>query len=161
MGDNQRHAILSNEIIRRLSVIDMEHHGPGEVMEVLEEIIQEMKSSGYKREKIREMVIDGVKGWKRKIERRRLNGEDLYRTAKKTLKTRIRKKLTEKENWFKDKEIDEEAIDEEKKRGKRKIGDREEKPKPNNVVKAVMTAGWDKVLHFVGRSLLNRIFRPK
>ena len=44
------------------------------------------------------MVIDGVKDWKRKIERRMLNGEDLYRTAKKTLKTRIRKKLTEKEN---------------------------------------------------------------
>ena len=66
-----------------------------------------MKSSGYKREIVREVVISGVKGWKRKIDRRKKEGTDFYRTAKKTLKMRIKKKLTEKETWFKEKTKDE------------------------------------------------------
>ena len=54
------------------------------------------------------MTISGVKGWKRKIDRRKQEGSDFYRTAKKTLKTRIKKKLTEKETWFKEKIHDDE-----------------------------------------------------
>ena len=108
MGDKQRFAILSNELIRRLSTIDTEYTETEEIIRVIEEFIQEMKSSGYKREITREVTISGVKGWKRKIDRRKQEGSDFYRTAKKTLKTRIKKKLTEKETWFKEKIDDDE-----------------------------------------------------
>ena len=66
MGDQQRYAILTNELIRRLSTIDTEYVTAGEVMEVIEVFICEMKSSGYSREQTRETVVAGVKGWKRK-----------------------------------------------------------------------------------------------
>ena len=51
-------------------------------MRVIEEFMQEMKSSGYSREKTREIVIGGVKGWKRKLARRKKGGTEFYRTAK-------------------------------------------------------------------------------
>ena len=107
MGDHQRYAILTNELIRRLSQINVEHVDIIEVIKVIEVFTQEMKSSEYTREQIRETVIGGVKGWRRKIERRKREGIGFYRTAPSTLKTRVRKKLMERETWFKDRDIQE------------------------------------------------------
>ena len=73
---------------------------------------QEMKSSGYTREKTREVVIGGTKGWKRKIARREAKGQEFYREATKTLKGRVRKKLLERETWFKEKDDEEEDLPE-------------------------------------------------
>ena len=57
----------TNELIRRLSLVDVDNVEKEELVRVLEQFIQEMKSSGYSRERIREVVIGGVKGWQRKI----------------------------------------------------------------------------------------------
>ena len=45
----------------------------------------------------------GLLGWKRKIKRRKDDGQEFYRNAKSTLATRCRKKLLEKTSWYKEK----------------------------------------------------------
>ena len=111
MGDQQKYAILSNELIRRLSTIDTEYVTVAEIMEVIEVFICEMKSSGYSREQTRNTVISGIKGWKRKVEKRRKEGVPFYRSAKSTLSGRVRKKLLERETWYQDKEKEEDNED--------------------------------------------------
>jgi hypothetical protein len=54
------------------------------------------------------MVVSGVLGWRRKIQRRKKEGTEFYRTAKSTLAGRCKKKLTEKSTWFKRKRNEEE-----------------------------------------------------
>ena len=83
---------------------------------------------------MKEVVISGMKGWKSKMKRRVLTGR-MYRSAKSTLPTRCRKKLTEKTSWYRkrkrmeDEEEDPEGCSTEESRsgGKRKI---EEESKP-------------------------------
>ena len=86
-----------------MSTIDTEYVEKEEILKVIEVFIQEMKSSGYTREQSREIVIGGIKGWKRKVERRKKEGLGFYRLAKSTLPTRVRKKLMERETWYKEK----------------------------------------------------------
>ena len=109
MGDQQKFQILTNELIRRLSLIDVENIEMSDVLVVFEVFIQEMKSSGYGRGKIRDVVIGGIKGWRRKIERRKTEGKGFYRHARSTLKSRNYRKLMEKESWFKNSQKDEEV----------------------------------------------------
>ena len=102
MGDQQRHAILSNELIRRLSNIN--HQDPNlqeETTSTIETFTQQLKSSGYSRKGFREIVVSGTLGWKRKVQRREKDGIEFYRSAKTTLAARCRKKLLEKVTWYK------------------------------------------------------------
>ena len=45
-------------------------------------------------------VVDGIRGWKNKIERRKREKQPFYRLAKNTLHARVKKKLMEKETWY-------------------------------------------------------------
>ena len=47
------------------------------------------------------MIVSGYKGWKRRLERRKEEGGEKYRSTAGSLKSRSRKKLTGKEDWFK------------------------------------------------------------
>ena len=49
------------------------------------------------------MIVSGLRGYKNKVERRRLKGENIYRKGKGTLATRTRKKLIRKASWFRKK----------------------------------------------------------
>ena len=49
------------------------------------------------------MVTSGYTGWKKRMERRKTEAGEQYRSAENTLKTRTRKKLTGREEWYKDK----------------------------------------------------------
>ena len=51
--------MTTDQLIRRLRLIDIDKIGMDEVIEVVEILIQEMKSSGYGRAKIRDAVIGG------------------------------------------------------------------------------------------------------
>ena len=64
------------------------------------------------------MVICGLKGYKRKCERRHKEGKGFYRSAKQTLGKRVHKKLMEKTSWFKDKRRDEHDEQEDRDQGK-------------------------------------------
>ena len=70
---------------------------------VIDHYTKKLKSSGYNQNQCKELVKSGVVGYKNKIKNRRKNGQPFYRSAKSTLGGRIRKKLTEKNNWYKKK----------------------------------------------------------
>ena len=101
MGEQQRYSILSNELIRRLSTLH-EKITMGERLEIIEKYIKQLKTSGYTRQQSRQAVMSGLTGFKRKMERKARNGEPMYRSASSTLTTRLKKKLTEKTSWFRD-----------------------------------------------------------
>ena len=47
----------------------------GEILEVIEQFIKQLKNSEYGQYVARERVMDGIKGWKRKIKRREREGK--------------------------------------------------------------------------------------
>ena len=100
MGEHQRMAILSNEMVRRLSTIHREVLEE-EMEGVIEQYVRQLKTSGYGHKQTREAVICGVMGWRRKIERRERQGTKQYLEAKDTLVERTDNKLLEKTSWFK------------------------------------------------------------
>jgi hypothetical protein len=114
MSDNQRHSILANELIRRLSNTDHEDIDLEETTKIIDVFTQQLKSSGYNRKTAREIVVSGTLGWKRKIKRREQEGTDFYRSARSTLAGRCRKKLLEKVTWYKTKRKREGEEDENK-----------------------------------------------
>ena len=149
MGEKQKISILSNELVRRLSNINYGWVDKSEIIRVIEQFIQQMKSSGYNLKQTREITVCGIKGWKSKRARRERNGEDFYREGKSALKSRVRKKLTEKENWYRDtktsegadRDKEEENVPERSKKRKRideKDGVVRKNPQGTSVVKAAM-----------------------
>ena len=93
MSEQQRSAILSNELVRRLSNVNVGHVDHEEVTIVIEQFIQQLKNSGYSQATTKEAVVNGIKGWQRKHKRREAEGKGFYRLAHTTLKTRVYKKL--------------------------------------------------------------------
>ena len=147
IGNQQRCSILSNELVRRLSNVNVGKVHETEVVEIIEKFISQMKNSGYEIFQAREITCSGLKGWIKKRERREREGKGFYRTGKATLPGRVRKKLLEKETWFRQEKVEEEwERDEEEEReiGKRrgkKEGEQElggKKVKDLRKVKAVM-----------------------
>ena len=65
----------------------------------MEQYIAQLKTSGYSRKQSREIVINGVVGWRRKMERRERQNQ--YLEAQETLEARTDAKLLEKVSWFK------------------------------------------------------------
>ena len=125
MGEQQRYSILSNELLRRLSNIS---HGivMSERLQIVEKFIVQLKNSGYTRKQAREAVTCGLVGFRNKVEKRKTMGEDFYRSAASTLKSRVKKKLTAKTSWYKKRKTGEEnKIG----RGKQKHGKEGEKKK--------------------------------
>ena len=61
-----------------------------------------MKSSGYSRKQAKEVVVCGVVGWRRKLERRENKGQNQYLHASETLEKRTHDKLLEKTSWYKE-----------------------------------------------------------
>ena len=70
---------------------------------VIDHYTQKLKSSGYNHTQCKELVVSGVVGYQNKVRNRTKNNQPFYRCAKSTLGSRIRKKLTEKNNWYKKK----------------------------------------------------------
>ena len=100
MSEHQRMAILSNELVRRLSNIHRDVVEQ-EMETVIEHYISQLKNSGYNRKQARETVVCGVVGWRRKLERREKQGQKQYLEAQETLEQRTEDKLLEKTSWYK------------------------------------------------------------
>ena len=102
MGAQQKHAILANDLVRRLSMVS-QSIPLSEKLEVIDHYTKKLKSSGYNQNQCKEIIKSGVLGYNNKIKNRKKNGQPFYRPAKSTLGGRIRKKLTEKTSWYKQK----------------------------------------------------------
>ena len=68
---------------------------------VIEKYVSQLKTSGYGRKQTREILVCGVVGWRRQLERRENTGQGQYLEAKDTLESRTEAKLLEKTTWFK------------------------------------------------------------
>jgi hypothetical protein len=70
MSAQQKHAILSNDLIRRMSMI-----GDGVSLEekigVIDHYTTKLKTSGYNHNQCRELVTSGLKGLKTKMKNRK------------------------------------------------------------------------------------------
>ena len=128
---NQRAAILANELVRRLSNVNHEHVPNEEIIEVMEGFIKQLKNSEYPIKEAREHTINGIKGWKGKVKKREKDGTGMYRSGKSTLKGRVKKKLMERESWYriKEKEGESDAEDDQDKSSFIKPRNRGEKRK--------------------------------
>ena len=102
MSERQKINILSNDVIRRLSNMNVEKEEEGERIRIVDHFTSQLKKSGYSRGKSREIVVAGVKGWIRK--RKEEEGKSFYRGAQSTLRMRMRRKLLDPVNWYKSKE---------------------------------------------------------
>ena len=88
-------------MVRRMSNINDAKISIEEKYVTVEQPIKEMKVLGYDRSEIREVVVCGLTGWKRKLVRRKDTG--MYRSAKSTLVGRCKRKLLAKTSWYKKK----------------------------------------------------------
>ena len=101
MSEHQKMAILSNELVRRLSTIHREVLEE-EIHEVIEHYTTQLKTSGYSRKQTKEIIVCGIVGWRRKLERRQKKNQKEYLDAKETLEKRTDAKLLERSNWYKE-----------------------------------------------------------
>ena len=100
MGQRQKSAINSNDANRRISNID-DRLGVEEKIRVLDHYTAQLKNSGYTGSESKEIVQNGVLGWKRRKERREAAGQGFYRSAESTLQLRSKRRLLGRETWFK------------------------------------------------------------
>ena len=75
--------------------------GIADHVQVINKYTYKLKASGYSRDQAKEIVVSGLRGFRNKIRRRKREGQPFYRPARKTLAMRVRKKLTEKNTWYK------------------------------------------------------------
>ena len=99
--NQQKIQILSNELTRRLLNVNKNMNEQAEFDKVVNQFCQEARNSGYTHFTTKEMVISGVRAWKGRLSRRKELGQEEYRNATSTLKSRTRKKLVSRENWYK------------------------------------------------------------
>ena len=94
-------AILSNELVRRLSNVHRDVVG-SEIESIIEHYTKQLKNSGYDRSQTKEIIVCGVVGWWRNLERRANNNQKEYLEARETLERRTNDKLMEKTSWYKE-----------------------------------------------------------
>ena len=144
----QKMQILSNELTRRLLNINKQENGQEEYNRVVDQFTKEAFNSEYNQKTTRNIVISGIRAWKARQERRKTQGQETYRSASSTLKTRTRKKLLARENWYKENdEIEAHCVDKKHEvpglpGGPRALGPKNKVDKKNgqdkNIIKAVM-----------------------
>ena len=100
-SENQKFAILTNELNRRLQMMD-ENITEKEQVEKINHFTQQLINSGYQWGQTRDIIVSSLKGFMKKEMRRKESGEIRYRKAEETLEERIRRKLTENVQWYKE-----------------------------------------------------------
>ena len=97
----QKMSILSNGVVSRFSNVNAENLGEEDAVEVIEHLTTQLKTLGYDQKQAREIIISGMKSWRRKRQRRSAKGFEFYKRPASTLKSQIRKRLLESVNWLK------------------------------------------------------------
>ena len=95
-------SIMSNELMRRLQVID-DGLPLEETVNVVEQYVQQLINSGYGWKQTRDICVSALLGYKRQEIMRKRHNRPKYRSGQQSLRSRMDKKLNEKFNWFKKK----------------------------------------------------------
>ena len=101
-SERSKYSILVNKLSRRFEMLD-NNISTEERRNIVDHFCHQLLNSGYSGDKVREIVISGLKGIKRKEEKRK-SRENRYRGASETLGERLERKLTEATNWYKNEE---------------------------------------------------------
>ena len=100
MEENSKMKTLSNDLIRRL-LNTSEALGMEERVKIVDDYGQKLLNSGYGIEQTRTIIINGLKGYEKKLKESRSGGRKLHRTSEESSSIRSRKKLIDKSEWFK------------------------------------------------------------
>ena len=100
----QKIKILSNELARRLGNINKNNTTQQKLNRVVDQLTQELKCSEYSQQTAQEIITSGIRCWQTRIKRKEQKGQEQYRPAQSTLKTRKYKKLMARETWYKNKQ---------------------------------------------------------
>jgi hypothetical protein len=70
----QKHSILANDLVRRLSNLDKTRQGVSDHIGVINDYTYKLKISGYNRGQAKEIIVSGIRGFRNKVERRKREG---------------------------------------------------------------------------------------
>ena len=119
MGDNVKFQILSQDMVRRL--LNTSDSMGAETRElVVDNYSQKLINSGYPREQVRRIIINGIRGLTNKRRRRAAEGKELRQTAARSKAKRYKDKLLSKSTWFRE-QGSKNTADKSKKLGAKKI----------------------------------------
>ena len=123
MSEKSKITILAQDLIRRMSHIN-EKISQEERDSVVNDYIDRLVRSGYTEEQVRQIIQSGLTGYVRKLQRSKRTGTPFHRPARMTLKTRMKKKLIQRECWYKNtkKREDEDKVLKKKKNRKKESG---------------------------------------
>ena len=100
MDENSKMKILANDLTRRL-LNTSESLGMDAKIKVVDHYSQKLINSGYGVEQVRRIVINGIKGYERRVQESRMEGgRRLHRTAGESSAGRMRKKLLGNSEWI-------------------------------------------------------------
>ena len=109
MSEKSKIQILSQDLIRRmLNICDTVPQS--ERNKIVNDYTDRLTRSGYSLSQAKEIVVSGLTGYEKKVARAARTNVPLHRPASSTLKTRLHKKLTQRQNWFKEKKKKEESV---------------------------------------------------
>ena len=100
MSEKSKIQILSQDLIRRM-LNTCESVSQKEKNEIVDKYTNRLFRSGYSKKQVREIIVSGLTGYEKKVNKAAKEKIPLHRPASVTLKTRLYKKLTQRENWYK------------------------------------------------------------
>ena len=109
-SENSKFAILTNELRRRFNTVD-EKIEDREKIQIVDHFLQQLINSGYSWQQSREVIVSSLKGLLKEEMRRKSSSEKRYRTGEESLETRMKDKLLEATQWYKDKVDKETELD--------------------------------------------------
>ena len=104
MDQNSKMKILANDLIRRL-LNTSEAMGIEERIKIVDQYSQKLINSGYGVDQVQKIIINGIKGYERRLKEDRDGSRGLHRTAGQSAGIRTRNKLLDKSEWFKTEEV--------------------------------------------------------
>ena len=102
MGENEKIQTLTNDMVRRLASTDPRQKNATKV-KVVDQFTKKILTSGYNLQQTRRIVLGGIRGWRRRIERAKEESRSLYRKAGSCQESRLKKKTLGKSSWFRGK----------------------------------------------------------
>ena len=102
MSEKSKIQILSQDLIRRMLNV-CESVPQSERNKIINNYTDRLARSGYNKNQIKEIIVSGLTGYEKKVAKAARENVPLHRPASATLKSRLNKKLTQRQNWFKGK----------------------------------------------------------
>ena len=102
MEENPKHKVLGNDLIRRFLNTE-EKLLVGEAAQLIDDYSVKLLTSGYSKEQTVRIIVGGLRGYESRVRRCVGEGRSLYRTAAQSARSRLKKKLLGKTDWYKKK----------------------------------------------------------